>query len=234
MPSAVIFDLFGTLIPNFSAAEYRQVTDAMAETVGAPPDDFAYLIGSGTWALRATGALPSVAAAVAHVCDLLGIVADESHIVAAARIRTELTRHALQPLPGVVETLIALRARAFPIGLISDCSAEVPLLWDDCALAPLIDAAIFSCAVGMKKPDPRIYAMACERLGVRPDDCLYVGDGSGRELSGAADAGMQPVLVRVAFAETTDTERPEIAGWQGIAIETVPDVLRLIEAGSRP
>src|SRR5262249_13476401 len=112
--------------------------------------------------------------------------------------------------------------------LISDCSAEVPLLWPECALAPLIEAPVFSCAVGMKKPDPRIYALACARLGIQPAECLYVGDGSEQELSGAAAVGMRPVLVRVAFAEATTPHRPEAAAWGGVAIDTLADVLALV------
>ena len=42
--------------------------------------------------------------------------------------------------------------------------------------APLLDAHVFSVEVGMCKPDPGIYAEACRRLDVRPDECLYVGD----------------------------------------------------------
>ena len=69
-------------------------------------------------------------------------------------------------------------------------------MWDSTALAPLFDVAVLSFDVGMAKPDPRIYELATERLGVAANDCLYVGDGSDGELSGAAQAGMTAVLMR--------------------------------------
>ena len=37
---AVIFDLFGTLIPNFSEKEYRRIIDHMASVLSAPPEPF--------------------------------------------------------------------------------------------------------------------------------------------------------------------------------------------------
>jgi putative hydrolase of the HAD superfamily len=225
---AVIFDLFGALVPNILAAEYQRMADAMAAAVGAQPAEFAHTYSAGTWQERATGVLASTEAAVAYTCAALGIQADADAIAAAARIRIELTRRTLRPLPGAVETIATLRARGYRVGLISDCSAEVPLLWPECALAPLIEATVFSCAVGMKKPDPRINALACARLRVEPAECLYVGDGSEQELSGAAAACMCPVLVRVAFEETTNPYRPEAVTWDGLAIDTLADVLALV------
>jgi len=48
-----------------------------------------------------------------------------------------------------------------------------------------------------EKPDPRIYHLALERLKVKPQDCLYVGDGSSHELTGARKVGMHPVQIHV-------------------------------------
>ena len=48
--------------------------------------------------------------------------------------------------------------------LISVCSSDVEELWDETELAPHVDDVVLSCAVGLSKPDPRIYELACERL----------------------------------------------------------------------
>lgn len=63
-------------------------------------------------------------------------------------------------------------------------------------LAPLVDAAVFSCVEGVKKPDSRIYRLACSRLAVEPQECLYVGDGASDELPGATAFGMWAVQLR--------------------------------------
>ncbi len=40
----------------------------------------------------------------------------------------------------------------------------------------LVDVIVYSHEVGMKKPDPRIYALVCERLGVQPGEAIFVDD----------------------------------------------------------
>ncbi len=131
-----------------------------------------------------------------------------------------------------METLTLLKAASYKIGLISNCSAEVPLLWQDTPFASLVDFHIFSCKVGLRKPDPRIYRLACELLAVEPHSCLYVGDGDQGELAGASQAGMQAVLLRVPYPEDTyglAYDHQEAEEWQGPAISALKDVLALVE-----
>lgn len=226
--SAVVFDLFGTLVPNLSRAEFRATAEAMARAVGAPAEDFVHLYGEGTYRLRFTGELPTTEANVEYVCERLRVRAEPEQVAEAVRLRIGLTRRMLlAPLPGALEALAELRESGYAIGLVSDCSAEVPLVWPETELAPLIDAPVFSCRVGFRKPDPRIYALACEGLGVPPARCLYVGDGSGRELSGARAVGMRAALIRVAYDGTTDTDRPEVLAWKGLELEALADVLAM-------
>lgn len=225
---AVVFDLFGTLVPNLSRAEFRATAEAMARAVGAPAEVFMHLYGEGTYRLRFTGELATTEANVEYVCERLGVRPEPEQIAEAARLRVALTRRMLlSPLPGAPEALAELRESGYRIGLVSDCSPEVPLVWPETELAPLIDAPMFSCRAGFRKPDPRIYALACEGLGVRPEECLYVGDGSGRELSGALAVGMRVALIRVAYDDTTDTDRPEVLAWKGLELEALADVLAM-------
>jgi len=224
---AVIFDLFGTLVDNFSVAEHRKVLGEMAEAVGAPAEEFAGL-WMDTFGQRAAGAFSSVEGNIEYVCTALGVVPDQVGVANAARMRFELTQRSLGPRRDAVETLTQLRARRLKIGLISDCSAEVPALWPRTAFAPLVHAAVFSCQVRVKKPDPRIYLLACDRLGVKPEECLYVGDGSSRELSGAAAVGMKPVMVRVPYETTEATHRVDAEEWEGGKISALTEVVGLL------
>lgn len=230
---AVVFDLFGTLVPNFSRAEYSAMAVATAMTLSAPIEEFVHLYMDVTYPLRLTGVFATTAANIEHVCEALDIRVAPERVTEAARLRIELTRRTLRtPLPGAVEALSELRASGYGIGLISDCSAEVPLVWPETPLAPLIAAPVFSCQVGYRKPDPRLYTFASEALGVTPSECLYVGDGSGRELSGAVTAGMRVALIRVSYDETTDTDRPEVLAWRGSELSTLSDVPVLAAEGS--
>ena len=52
-----------------------------------------------------------------------------------------------------------------------------------------------SSVVGVAKPDPRIFAIALERLGVAPEHAIHVGDTPAADVDGAIAAGVTPVLV---------------------------------------
>jgi epoxide hydrolase-like predicted phosphatase len=56
----------------------------------------------------------------------------------------------------------------------------------------LVDDIVYSHEAGMSKPDPRIYALACGRLGVRPDETGFVDD-TDYCVAGASEAGMHAI-----------------------------------------
>jgi putative hydrolase of the HAD superfamily len=232
---AIIFDLFGTLVDNFPAAAFEIVLSEMAKVLNAPGAEFARLWNFDTWPLRATGRLPTPEANIEYICQALGVPVEREQVSAAAHMRFDFTRRILsEPRPDAAPTLISLKAAGYKMGLVSDCSSEVPLLWSDTQLAPLIDVPIFSCAVGLKKPDARIYLLACERLGMLPQRCLYVGDGGSNELSGAAAVGMHPLLIRVPYEDDGVVKRHDEQEWTGpriTAISQVPAYVNDMSAG---
>jgi putative hydrolase of the HAD superfamily len=225
---AVIFDLFGTLIHNFSRSEYRAVLDRMAALLGAPAEEFARA-WVATFPERTLGSSATTEDDTARVCRQLHVSPSAARLAAAARLRIDLTRRYLVPRDGALEVLGALRARGLRLGLITDCTAEAPLLWPESPLAPLFDTAVFSCVEHVKKPDPAIYRIACERLGVTPQECLYVGDGSSRELTGARQAGMRPIHLRPPGEDAEDVHRVDVDAWSGEAVRALAEVLALVQ-----
>ena len=225
---AVIFDFFGTLVDSSTRKAYENVAREMAAVLGAPPDAFARL-WFDTAEMRMTGVLKSPEGNIKHICQHLHVACTDEQVKRASEIRTNFTVEALKPRPDTLETLADLRARGLKIGLISDCSSEVPAAWDNTPFAELIDAAIFSCSVGMKKPDPRIFRTTTEQLGVKPQECLYVGDGSSHELTGAKKVGMHPVLIRVPYEKGGDAYRIDAEEWHGPTISSLKEVLDLLE-----
>lgn len=226
---AVIFDLWGTLIDNVPDDIFERVQKQMATIVHAPEDDFDRLWSVDTWVQRSTGALPTVEAAIEYVCHALGVTVDDERVKEAARIRIDLTRRMLVPRPDTLETLQRLQTAGYKVGLISDCTVEVPELWPATPMAPLIDVTIFSCSVGIKKPDPRIYLLACEQLGVAPQKCLYMGDGASRELTGARNVGMHPVMIRPHHEDFSNTRRFDEIDWDGPRIAAVREILAHVD-----
>ena len=226
---AVVFDLFGTLIFNMTKAEHEGTLRRMADILGAPSEDFVRLWYT-TFDDRITGVLPNAEACIDRICGELGVRISPGQREQAGRIRHNLNINTMKPGPDAVDTVAKVKELGHRIALVSDCSSEVPLVWPSTPFAPLFDAAIFSCAVGVKKPDPRIYRMATTQLGLEPAECLYVGDGSSRELTGAAAVGMHPVLVRDPSEDAAAMHRIEAEGdsWQGPVISSLAEVLRLL------
>ena len=225
---AVIFDLFGTLVdemvyPESHALRHSQATVAMADTLGAPQDAFLRLWGEMV-SQRDDGSFSTTETCLTYVLSELGIPADAARIHEATQSRLEYYRHALEPRPDALETLATLKADGYKIGLISGCSNDVSILWPTTPFAELMDAAVLSCEVGFTKPDPRIYHLACERLGVRAEKCLFVGDGSSNELTAASELGMGAVLIRT----SDDIEDGNRQSWNDTRISALGEVLSLL------
>jgi len=222
---AVIFDLFGTLSDNFSSSGYYAALAEMAAALSLPPDDFRR-VWFDTSRERNIGSFQSCEANVEHICRELGVRPKGRQIKLAAQIRLDYIRQVMTPRSDATEVLSRLKAEGHKTGLISDCTPEIPLVWPETPLASLIDTAVFSCSVGLRKPDPRIYQLAAKRLGVRPEQCLFVGDGGSQELSGALRVGMHPVLLRL-DADSTEPHLVNRELWDGHKVSSLREVLTI-------
>ena len=210
---AVIFDLWETLV-DWPLEDSRAHRLSLIERLGLDEDAFERKWRE-TFRTRETGPLAAAYAA-------LGI--PEEHLETHVGHRHELTRRALRPRPGTLETLDELERRGIKRGLISMCTEDVPAAWPETEFAPRFEAATFSASCGLVKPEPEIYLHTTEQLGVAPDDCLYVGDGANDELRGASDVGMTPVLI---VPPDRDPWWPGLENWQGLKIHSIPEVLEL-------
>ena len=86
----------------------------------------------------------------------------------------------------------------YKLALISnfDHPPHVHRLLDELALRPFFDVVVVSGDVGVKKPDPAIFAPALEQTGLVADEALFVGDSPEDDIAGARAAGLWPVLIR--------------------------------------
>ena len=214
---AVIFDLWQTLVP-WDVEESERFHRELAETVGVEPDRFwdAWLSAQHL-PDRNTGPMAD------HFRALFGELGVEPDLDQVLTMRRERTKRTLVPRPEALPTLEELRRRGHLLGMISVCTEEVPQVWDETPLGREFDAAVFSCEVGVSKPDRRIYEIACERLGVEASECLFVGDGANDELPGAERAGMTAVQLRAPGEPLT----PDGEAWTGASVERLSEVLSL-------
>ena len=226
---AVIFDLFGTLVRSFSEKEFKAMLGKMASVLEAPGDDFVNL-WIETYNAQATGkeGFRSIESTIEYCCRVFNLDCDPTKINEASRIRFDYTRVHMKPWKDVLPTLSELRRRRLKIGLITDCTPELPLIWPETPLVSVIDNPSFSCNVGIKKPDRRIYHLSCKNLDVRPQECLYVGDGSSDELSGATHAGLNPVGISIPEEQTFDAYRINKEEWVGLKVSSIGEILHLV------
>jgi len=226
---AVIFDLFGTLADNFSSREYYDALAQMALVFSVPPNDFRQA-WFNTSRERNTGVSQNCQGDIELVCRRLEVRPEERQIALAVQLRLDYIRRVMMPQVGAIEVLSCLREEGYRTGLISDCTHEIPVVWPETPFAPLIDAAVFSCSVGFRKPDPRIYQLAARQLEVQPEQCLYVGDGGSQELSGALEVGMHPILIRL-DADSTEPHLINREQWDGRTILSLREVLAVVAEG---
>jgi putative hydrolase of the HAD superfamily len=88
-----------------------------------------------------------------------------------------------------------LHARGVKVGIISNWDTRLERVLEGLGLVPLIDTIVSSAVVGLHKPDPRIFELACRRLDVRPERCAHVGDHYYSDVVGARAVGIRPVLI---------------------------------------
>lgn len=100
--------------------------------------------------------------------------------------------------PGALELLQSLKLQGKRVGVVTNGFAEthnekITLL----RLRDVLDAIFIADEVGMLKPDPQIFAHACEVLGAEPAHAAMVGDRYERDIRGAIEAGLFTVWMNV-------------------------------------
>ena len=219
---AVVFDLFGTLVYEFPRADWDAWLETTAAIVEADPDDFR-ASWEATAVDRQTGRLGDIEENLRTVAARAGSWPTDAQIAEALEARGAMYREWFVPRPGAQAVLAELRSAGYPLALVSMCAPDAPAMWRASPLGGTVDAEVFSCEFALRKPDPAIYQAAADGIGVRAEECLYVGDGSYHELTGAAAVGMRPLLIRDPD-EQAEMLRPDPDDWDGPAIGDLREI----------
>lgn len=97
--------------------------------------------------------------------------------------------------PGTADALVRLQRSGFRLGVVSNSDGRAEEGLAAAGLLPFFEVVIDSQVVGFEKPDPRIFQAALARLGLEPEEALYVGDIYEVDVVGARRAGMDVVLL---------------------------------------
>jgi len=98
-----------------------------------------------------------------------------------------------RPFDGLHEVLSELRKRGYGLHVLSNNSSILPLQLDLIDATGYFDTVSWSEEMGVEKPDPRIFALALERIGASASEAVYVGDSETADVEGAAGAGITPI-----------------------------------------
>jgi glucose-1-phosphatase len=182
---AVIFDVGGVIVRT----EDQSPRLRWAERLGVTPEALsATVFDSAADADATVGRIPAEAA-WAHVAATLNLDAD-----ALAQLRADFFSG--DRCDDVLVAFLRGLRPAYKTGILSNAWSDGrQVIAGKFALGDAADDLVISAEVGLAKPDPRIYELATTRLGVRPEETIFVDDFV-RNIDGARKFGIQAVHFR--------------------------------------
>jgi putative hydrolase of the HAD superfamily len=122
--------------------------------------------------------------------------------------------------PELYEVLEALKGR-YKLGIITNGYSSVQREKINVVnIGDYFEDIIVSGDLDYAKPDPRIFALSCERLGVTPEEAVYIGDYYPNDIAGAIGAGITPIWINEDPQEHTE--------YKGIRVNRLRDILNYL------
>lgn len=129
-----------------------------------------------------------------RLCEHLG-APPPSRFAAAELFHRFGQADAWEVYPEVRDVLEGLRQQGLRLAVISNWDHRLPGLLDALGLAPFFEAVVYSSAVGVEKPDRRIFGRTLELLRTEAATVLHVGDGRLEDFEGASAVGFSALLL---------------------------------------
>ena len=196
----IFLDAGGTLIHLDRAFILQALED-----VGVEKDEAAFLIADQSAreqraaAIRSGEVLDDASSWRIYAARLLELL--EATGDAAAEVSTRVRqRHRAGTLwthvePGTLETLAQLKDRGFTLGVVSNADGRVASFLELVGINEYLDFVVDSGAVGVEKPNPRIFQIALEQARSTPEQTVHVGDVYEVDVVGARAAGIEPIML---------------------------------------
>jgi putative hydrolase of the HAD superfamily len=209
MIHGVIFDLGSTLIYSDHDGDWNAILPRMQADLVSHLQSAGYRVDPQAFLHRFTARFDAfnrqrltdwveytTAWILATTLDDLGAPPPTPELVSGAlRAYYAFSESLWHPMPGVHATLERLAARGLKLGVISNAGDDgnVQRLIDNAGLREYFNPVIVSAAVGVRKPNPKIFELVLGPWGLGPDECVMVGDTLGADILGAQLAGLRHV-----------------------------------------
>lgn len=187
----VYFDLFFTLVnPSYNKGKNENdvlgISETLWETVAE--DERLYF-------RRGTGIVTEPKEIIEEILERLGMEVHETEKEEILSLRIQRFKETVTQVDTkILETLTKIKEKGLKLCLISNADKIDILHWEDSPLAKLFDEVIFSCEVGVLKPDKKIYEIALDRMKTEASKGMFVGDGGSDELLGAKNIGLNTIM----------------------------------------
>ncbi len=179
---AILFDFWNTLA---QISDLDILTDEVKKTLGN--DRYTQMMKHFvTWHITPF----SQNIFMTHLTNDIALTKDEMPIV---KQFTAVKKY--EKFPETDETLHSLKNRGFKIILITNSPPNSKKALTDLELSDYFDKTVFSCDVGILKPDKQIFLHALKNFDIAPQDALMVGDSLEKDIMGAIDAGLDAILI---------------------------------------
>ena len=95
-----------------------------------------------------------------------------------------------------VDTILELKKRGYKVGILTNGESHSQRSKVvSTGLIDLVDALTISGETDTRKPEPEIFRLTAEKLGLKPEECAFVGDMFKNDVYGAHRAGMLPIWI---------------------------------------
>jgi haloacid dehalogenase superfamily, subfamily IA, variant 3 with third motif having DD or ED/haloacid dehalogenase superfamily, subfamily IA, variant 1 with third motif having Dx(3-4)D or Dx(3-4)E len=174
MPSAIVFDVFGTLLRSVDPfGPYFKLSKAIrSHSYLLKRHEMMTTSKSFADFIEEAGAAP----------DLSGLEDALAQEIASIRLFDD-----------VVAYLDALKWRGYKVAVCSNLASDYGSKVRE--LLPAVDFHFFSYEIGSVKPDPAIYEHVLSKMGVPAPECLFAGDSQRSDVQGPRKVGMHSLLI---------------------------------------
>ncbi len=188
MIKGIIFDLYDTLI-YLENEEYKRQEEIFAAEVGVDFDLYR-TVWRKYMPHRMRGDIKTLRDMVKVLLKELKLPYNQRKLNRLEKMQVDTLMSTIRFYPDVDNLLSHLKDRGFLLTLLSNTSHNSENVLEIIPWMHYFDHVVLSHKIGIIKPDPRIYLIALTNMGMKPDDCLFVGDGGSMELEGASNVGM--------------------------------------------